>query len=477
MPDQPHIVLLMTDQQRADWTDYRPGNRRTPTWARVAQEGVTFACAFSQTPICTPSRCSIMTGTYPTVHRVLCHQNHAPDGLPQLPELLQQRGYHTIGTGHYESNRSLERGYDQAIDMAGTNDLDTALKAQYQNGSSDVGYSAGEHHLDGDQAHAAQMTNHTLACVDRADHANQPLLIHVAYIEPHPPFFCPKGWMETADAKLAAFAPEPGPLRPEWQAEARAQVGSDRATLDDLRRLYAAYGGMIRYADHHIGRLLDGLEQRGILDHAWVVLCSDHGDYLGEKGLYCKSEGLYDCLTRVPLVVRGPRGAWRPGTTCDGLAGLMDLFPTLLKQAGGDPLPQAQGVDLVDELDTHGSLQRDALFGAVGEYGGHLKTTMPSGIFEAGRRHGLVTGVRTREHVFIDDPDTGPEAYDLTTDPRELDNLLLADGPEPGWVAPLRDRLIDWRQACDAHRAALGVIQGDRNFDEQPRADLVQPTR
>src|SRR5687768_2667222 len=82
---KPHVFLIMTDQQKASATSIY-GNRfvHTPTWARVAGEGVTFDCAYGQNPICTPSRTSIMTGTYPPVHQVFCHQNHAPKNVPQL---------------------------------------------------------------------------------------------------------------------------------------------------------------------------------------------------------------------------------------------------------------------------------------------------------------------------------------------------------------------------------------------------------
>jgi arylsulfatase A-like enzyme len=102
---QPHIFLIMTDQQKASATGcYGNPLVSTPTMDQLAAEGALYEHAHAPTTICTPCRTSIMTGVSPLVHRVLCHQDHAPANLRQLPELLAEAGYCAVAAGHYESD-------------------------------------------------------------------------------------------------------------------------------------------------------------------------------------------------------------------------------------------------------------------------------------------------------------------------------------------------------------------------------------
>ena len=113
---QPNIVLLMTDQQKAGAMGaYGNPHPLSPFQDRMAREGIRFADAYANAPICTPSRASIMTGVHPLVHASTCHQNRVPYNLPQLAELLQQSGYYTAATGHYEPLRNLDRGFADGV--------------------------------------------------------------------------------------------------------------------------------------------------------------------------------------------------------------------------------------------------------------------------------------------------------------------------------------------------------------------------
>jgi N-acetylglucosamine-6-sulfatase len=112
MADTPNIVLLMTDEQKATATGaYGNPDVPSPFQDRMAREGVTFLNAFSTSPICTPSRASMMTGVHPLVHQSTCHQDRVPWNLVQLSELLQRAGYYAAACGHYERWRNLDRGY------------------------------------------------------------------------------------------------------------------------------------------------------------------------------------------------------------------------------------------------------------------------------------------------------------------------------------------------------------------------------
>ena len=463
----------MTDQQKASASSLLGNSHlRTPAWDRLAAEGVSFRQAYAQSPICTPSRASMMTGTYPLVHRVLCHQNHAPENLTQLPELLSEAGYRTVGAGHYEADRELDRGWHHQIDMVGTPELEEAVRTLYACGSRRVGWSAGELPRRPDEAHAACLNRELFGLLDELDPEEAPLFVHVAYLEPHPPYFAPRGYVTP---QRGGDLPLPGvgdlETRPAWHRQALADFCSGEARHDDVRRLLGVYYGLIEYADREVGRLLDYLDRRGLSENAWIILCSDHGDYAGEKGFFAKSETPYECLLHVPLVIRGPRGRWVEGRTEDRLVELLDLFPTILAAAGCGGHGQAQGHDLIRWI-SEGSRRplRRAAFAAVGGYLGPLGTTMPWGLPASGRHPGIVCGARDLEYSYIQDPDYGDEAYDLRRDPMELVNL---GGDPPGGARRLRRWMEVWQEDCRRHYQDLGVIPGDRNFDQPPPRNIV----
>jgi arylsulfatase A-like enzyme len=443
----------------------------------MAAQGVTFDRACVNATICTPSRASLMTGTYPLVHRVLCHQNLAPKNLPQLAEVLSDAGYHSVAAGHYESTRDLTRGWRETIDIAGTPRLRAALRAIQTSGSQRVGWSAGETAAGPDESHAAVLNDELFAVLDRVDPNREPLFVHVAYLEPHPPYFTPRGCFDH-EAMHSTLLPPVGEMseRPAWHQAMLKDFGSAEATEEDVRRMIGGYYGLIRYVDSQIDRLLQYLDRRGILENSWIIMTSDHGDYAGEKGFYTKSESAYECLQHVPLVIRGPGGRWHPGQRVAGLTELLDLFPTILTAAGQAVPRQAQGHDLVAWVDAGARTPlREATFLAVGGYEGHLKTTMPTGLPESGRRKGIVRSARSLDYVFIHDPDTGDEAYDLRTDPLELRNLLQGGRPRPAPVKQLAEMLDDWERACERKFHDLGVIPGDRNFNEHTGVTTGDP--
>ena len=237
----------------------------------------------------------------------------------------------------------------------------------------------------------------------------------------------------------------------------------------DIRRVVAVYYGMIAYANDQMSRLHDALAERGLLENTWFVLSCDHGDYTGEKGLFNKTESLYECLLHVPLIIRPPDRVDAPrGEHISELVDLVDIFPTILGIAGIGAPTYAQGKDLMAWVrDGADEPLRDCLFAQVGGYHGHLKTTFPGGIAESGRHPGVLQGARTKEFSYVRDPDYGDEAYDLRKDPNELLNLLGAQGNgEPAEVGALRRRVDEWEQECLALREELGVVPGERGFVE-----------
>ncbi len=466
---RPNILYLMTDQQKASASPVY-GNRLVPSpfMQEMAGQGVAFDNFYTTSPICTPSRTSVFTGVHPLVHQVTCHQNRAPYNLPQMQELLQDAGYHTSAVGHYEPDRDLTRGWDEQVSHAEAGPVATAMQRWYGHGRSDVGWSSGTIDVDSSEGHASWLTFRAMQLLDELEAVDEPFFLHLPLLEPHPPYFVTPPYDTMVDPDEVP-PPEEGPeaTRPDWHRIARETYGTDKATEDDVRTMVATYYGMIAYADDQMRRLYEEMQRRGLMDNTWVIISSDHGDYVGEKGMYMKTESLYECLLHVPLIIRPPDGVdWARNRHVSGLTEQIDLFPTILGLAGADTPDYAQGHDLVSWV-SNGAKEpiRDVAFAQVGDYHGNLKTTMPSGIIEVGRHPSLVQGARTADHSYVRDPDLGDEAYDLSTDPLELVNVI-GEGPESSEIMELRRRIDQWEEECVSLRDELGVRPGYRGFEE-----------
>ncbi|MBT4820556.1 MAG: sulfatase-like hydrolase/transferase [Lentisphaerae bacterium] len=377
-------------------------------------------------------------------------------------------GYYTAVAGHYEPERNLSRGWHEQVPMHRRGPLYESWMAHIRTGRNDVGWSSGTIDRDATDGSSARLTERIIRMIDAADASGMPFFLHLCYDDPHPPYFVPRPYDTMFDPAELPLPPRgDNDALPVWQDECRKQCGTQEATDMDTRRVVAAYYGMIAYVDDQLRRVHDALDQRGLLENTWVILSSDHGDYTGEKGLFNKSESLYECLLHVPLIIVPPPGT--PGSRpehIDHLVNTIDLFPTILNLAGLDIPDYAQGHDLVEWVAEGASTPlRDALFAQVGAYLGTLGTTFPGGIATAGRHPGLLQGARTKTHSYVRDPDYGDEAYDLQTDPHELSDLLRASpsGSTPE-VDALKRQVDTFEAQCLALRNRLGVIPGERGF-------------
>ena len=470
MSQPPNILFVMFDQAKAAAMSFMGNDEiEMPYCDRLAAEGWVFDNAYAAAPICTPSRTSMHTGLFPQVHGVTCHQNRAPFNVPQLAELLQQAGYYTAASGHYEPERNLSRGWHEQSPMHERGPLFNSWMDHIRAGRKDVAWSSGALEVDAGYGNSALLTDRTIRMADQANASGQPFFMHVCYDDPHPPYFVPRPY-DTMFAPETLTLPDAGNGEdlPGWQRIAREQAGSDLASADDIRRVKAIYYGMIRYIDDEMARLHAALEQRGMLDNTWIIVSSDHGDYTGEKGLFNKSESLYKCLLHVPLIIVPPKGSAEAATMrISELVSLVDLFPTILAMAGVDA-PRNQGNDLLSWVrEGRSKPVRNAIFAQVGDYHGFIGTSWPSGMPASGRHASLTHGIRTKKQAYLLDPDNGDEAYDLESDPWELRNLLNDDAPPLAQsFSRLRHELLGFMDECDELRAALGVVPGDRGFVE-----------
>lgn len=467
--DRPNIVYLMFDQAKASAMGFLGnGHVATPFADSLARRGWCFGQAYSASSICTPSRASVHTGVHPLVHQVTCHQNRAPYNLPQLAELMASGGYYTAVAGHYEPERNLGRGWHEQVPMHERGPLYESWRAHLTCGRRDVAWSSGSIDCEAEDGNSGRLTERIIRMIDAAKAANAPFFLHLCYDDPHPPYFAPRPYDALVDPASLPLPPRGNDDElPPWQETCRQECGTAQATDMDVRKVVATYYGMVSYVDDQMRRVHQALEQRDLLRNTWLIVGSDHGDYAGEKGLFNKSESLYECLLHVPLLIVPPTGGPQDvPARVDSLVSTIDLFPTILHLAGLDVPWYAQGHDLCEWMRT-GTAEplRDAVFAQVGDYQGALGSTFPTGIAGSGRHSGLLQAARTATASYIHDPDYGDEAYDLRTDPHELRNLLNpGTGSSPAEVEELAQRMAQFETECLALRKELGVVPGDRGF-------------
>ena len=457
---RPNILWICTDQQRWDTLGcYGNPHVHTPNLDRLAAQGTVFTHAYSQSPVCTPSRAGFLTGRYPRTTR--CRQNgqDIPADEVLVTKLLADAGYvgGLSGKLHLSAcnpaasplgERRIDDGY--AVFHWSHTPLPSKIMSTEEASLRELAvwpsneyalwlHEQGEHYRRAPHPRSRFVQtgmpadlHQTTWCAEKAItfmEANaggpRPWFFSVNSFDPHHPFDPPAAYLQRyVDQLDALLLPRytPGELddKPIFQRMDHQQAYNTpglypfpEMTDDDHRMLRAAYYAMIDLIDAQVGRLLDALERTGQADNTLVIFMSDHGEMLGDHGIYLKGPYFYEPAVRVPLLVRGP--GVTPGLRSDALVELTDLAPTLLDAADLPPSPAMQGRSLWPLL-TGGvdpSHHRDDVYC---EY----LNAMPW--HQDPQPH--LTMVRTAGHklVHAHGLDTG-ELYDLDADPTETDNL------------------------------------------------------
>jgi choline-sulfatase len=460
------------------------GNRvvRTPHLDALAARGTRFASAYCQTPICVPSRASLATGRY--AHTIDSWDNGSPyvgTEAPSWGHRLTARGHRvtTIGKLHYRRAEDPSGFPDQRVPMhvlEGVGDLYGLLRGDMPTRPRSRRYileaGPGEtEYVRYDRAIAAAAVRWLR---EEADASGRPWVLFVGFVTPHFPLVVPHRYFDL-------YPPDDLPLPVEW-AEAHwprhpaLEVRRRQQALDTpvpggaLRRALAAYHGLVSFLDEQVGQVLAALADAGLAADTRVIYSSDHGEMLGEHGLWWKS-AMYEGAVAVPLILAGPDvPAGRVVTTN---AMLVDVFPTLLEAVGAEPAPEDRGLPGTSLL---GLARRgDAERSAFSEY--HAIYS-PAAAFM----------LRTDRYKYVHHVGLPPQLFDLAADPDETRDLG-ADGAHTGTRARLRGELralldpeaVDGRARAHQGRrlqaagGAAGVLaRGDR-VPYTPAPDAFQP--
>lgn len=457
-----NFVIFNPDEWPAEYAGcYGHPVVRTPQLDRLAAGGVRFNNASVQHTVCSPSRCSYMTGWYTHVagHRSLTHllRPHQPN----LLKYLKQAGYEVamFGKNDLFAQETFADSVDYYDDYPGF--LPPTIRNAFRFGQ--PGYYSFLYEPTPGDIHTHVDALKVKAGMEflRRDH-DQPFCLYLPLAVPHCPYTAPQPYHDMYDPEqMPPLRPANLEGKPNFHQRIRQTRGLDQIGQDVFKKISAVYAGTITMIDEMLGWVLDTLEETGLAENTTVLVFSDHGDWPGEYGLVEKwSSGLDDCLTRVPLVIRTPGGA--QGHVVDEPVEIFDQMATILDIAGIEAQHNHFARSLKPQLHGEPGDPDRAVF-AEGGYDISQPNSFeadptrpydgdPAGIYypklklahDEPETCPRTTMIRTQTHKLIRRPATGEhELYDLAADPRELENLY--GRPEVADVqARLESRMLDW---------------------------------
>ena len=480
--DRPNVLLLMADQFRVDCLG-ASGNPviRTPNLDRIARDGIRFQSAYSSTPTCTPARSALLTGLSPWKHGLLGYSHMATEPYPvEKAKAMAAAGYYTtsIGKNHYFPMRNAH-GYHQLLcdehcsywfaKQPASAEAAWEERCDYESwfwthlpdkNPHATGLSWNDHRgipfVYPEEMHATHWTGETAVQFLKGYERSQPFFLKVSFIRPHSPYDAPERFFkmyEGADlpeAKVGNWAkryePRSGPSDDLWHG---------KLPQDEIRRSRQGYYGSVSFVDEQIGRILEVLDKRKLLDETLILFISDHGDMLGDQNLWRKAYG-YEQSAHIPMLMRPPSGMGigKPGQVVDSPVELRDILPTVLQTAGITIPESVEGRSLLDLVRTKGD-------------GWRKQIDLEHNIVYSPTVHwnGLTDGKWKYIYHALDGEE---QLFNLEKDTNELSDLAGVTGYE--------SQLRAWRNRLTAHleeRGSLWVSNG--KLIPRPKGTMLSP--
>jgi choline-sulfatase len=412
----PNLLFICSDTHQPDFAGYRGHPMiKTPNLDRLARQGTHFTNCYCGSPLCVPARASLLTGMFPSDVDSWCNSTPFQGQVPTWANRLRDRGYYCQATGKMDLWSTADLGFDEVGTSHGhqtSPDVTSLFRRP-------LCYRVDERRsIDGhvtQRVHSDQrVLENTLEFLrEDAPKLDRPWAMYVGFTAPLPRFRVARRYFEMYPPDRVPV-PEipPGYLErmPEpWQATRAYKRIATPIPEDRVRRARAAYFGLITELDERVGRLLALLEQQGLGQNTLVVYTSDHGQSMGEHGMWFHNEPT-DRSSRVPLIVSGP-GILEAGRV-DTPVMHADLYPTFL---------DAVGASVPSGLRGHSLLPLCA-----GQAGGH-----PGFAYSECHAEGTCTGsfiIRQGRWKYIHYSYYDDLLFDVESDPEEFHNVI--DTPE-----------------------------------------------
>lgn len=492
----PNVLLITLDQFRGDCLSLLGhGVVRTPNLDVLAGEATTFANHFSQAAPCSPGRASLYTGTYQMNHRVCFNGSPLDDRFDNIARFARRAGYSPALFGYTDQGidprmtsassdprlstyQGVLPGFDWVLDLS--EPYTPWLEHLHAHGHDMADYIAAlvsEPDRDASLSISSFLTDRFLAWLDerrpssqsasRSAHPNaaaddaSPWFAHLSYLRPHPPYGAAGKWALKYDPETVDMPITPSNERHGFH-EAIMQLPETKApqTERGMRRMRAQYYGMIGEVDHHIGRIVAALRERGAWDNTIIVITADHGEQLGDHGLREKV-GFFEQSYRIIGMVRAPHATAGHGRIVRGFTENVDIFPTLCELLNSTIPAQCDGRSLMPWLEGREPAEWREM--ATWEYDWRqlyiTDDTDGSALNwphdrRLERQHLCVQ--RDERHAYVQFGNGDWLAFDLADDPTWRTPLR-----DTSQVLPLAQRMLVWRsQHTDRRLSGLKLESG-----------------
>lgn len=418
--EKPNVLFLITDEHNASVTGCY-GNEvvRTPNLDGLAARGLTFDAAYCNSPLCVPSRMNFTAGKY--VSRTGSWSNACwlpSEDYPSIARVMTAAGYDSLlcGKMHYDRTRRYgfreiggnmnssfktgRGGRRKADDLAPKPGISGRFK-DFHPGESRI------------LTHDRKVTAGVVEFLQRRKAADKPFFLAAGYLAPHFPLIVPQRYWDPYRGKVAMPEIPPGHLAGQVRNYQHLRIGFNVEDAPEaiVRKGRELYYGLTQWVDEEIGKVLRALAAGPLGENTVVIYTTDHGENLGEHGLWWKN-CMYQHAARIPLIVSWPK-RWKGARRRAGACSMVDVVQTIAALGGGETPGDWNGDSLVGWLDDARAAWKDL---AVSEYYAH---NIASG-FTMLRRG-------PHKYVYHTPADAGHpaerELYDLKADPGELTNL------------------------------------------------------
>lgn len=453
--EQPHIIFIMTDQQRADALG-SSGNKAilTPHLDQLAKEGVAFTQTYSPTPSCTPARAALLTGMNPWNNGMLGYGRLARKYKYELPRMLREGGYYTFGIGknHWFPQKSLHGFHGTLVDESGRIEQD-GFVSEYRDwfktvapgqdpDKTGIGWNSrlAKPYALNENLHPTHWTGEEAVRFLANYDLDKPLFLKISFARPHSPYDPPQRYLD----KYKNIEME-GPAIGDWEGEIFnyphtnkpiPTTGDDEAAFgnfgeEQVKESKKHYYASITFIDDQVGKIINQLKKRGMYDHSLIVFLSDHGDEMGDHYRWRKTFP-YQGSVHIPHLLRWPTNFdahIERGTQIDNPIGLQDILPTFLETSLQDVPEDMDGKSVLPLIKNEKV-----------EWRSYIGLEHASTYFENNYWAAVTDGKRKYIWYFF----TGQEQFfNLEDDAQEKSNLIVKEAYQKQ-IENWRNHLIDY---------------------------------
>lgn len=422
---KPNILFIISDDLTATAvSSYENKACNTPNIDKLASEGIRYTRAYTQYPVCGPSRASLMSGYYPTATRtygyVSGRENIGPE-RKTWSQLFKENGYYTARV-----SKIFHMGVPIDIENGSNGTDDEASWTERFNSQGPEWKAEGEAELvQGNPTGTLPRKGGNVMTIVKAEgndlvhsdgktaqkaielikkHKNEPFFLAVGFVRPHVPFVAPKNYFEPYPYQKILM---PKKVEGDWNDIPKRGINyvtsiNGQMTSDQEKKAVAAYYASVSYMDAQVGKVLKGLKEEGLEDNTIIIFTSDHGFHLGEHSFWMKVS-LHEESVRVPMIIKVPG---KKPAVCNSFVELLDLYPTIAELAGLETSKHLQGKSLAKTI----------------ENPNHEVRKMAFSVSQGGKTFLL----RTEKWAYIqydEDAKSGIELFDMENDPKQFTNL------------------------------------------------------